>query len=259
MVCLQNLIIMPPRLHTRLPAVHSRLSLGPCRMIGGQDLLRGHNIMPIWVTCAPSMRHWRQSMDPHIGPKPFYALRSEAPRWQPRSHPPALVRAFWRPLQRPTHRAGVFTSQDSRSGCEAEAWQPFHSWRDQESHMQLNHQALMAFQQKSISTGEEQFGGWWKHQECIVTYVARLSQLAFPGKATRFFRKSKWDNTVVKKNKKIKIPYLFSSHTKLHTRLPNIIRPHTTFSRQKTTGLFPSHQNTPRPPVKKNPISLTFT
>ena len=42
---------------TRLPAVHSRISLGPCRMIGGQDLPGGHNGMLIWVTCAPSMRH----------------------------------------------------------------------------------------------------------------------------------------------------------------------------------------------------------
>ena len=35
-----NLMIKLPRLHTRLPAVHSGLSLGPCRMIGGQDLPR---------------------------------------------------------------------------------------------------------------------------------------------------------------------------------------------------------------------------
>ena len=44
-ICLQNLVIKLPRLHTILPAVHSRLSLGPCRMIGGQDLPRGHNGM----------------------------------------------------------------------------------------------------------------------------------------------------------------------------------------------------------------------
>ena len=55
--CLQNLMIKLPRLHTRLLAVHSRLSLGPCRMIGGQDLQREHNGMLIWVTCVLSMRH----------------------------------------------------------------------------------------------------------------------------------------------------------------------------------------------------------
>ena len=56
-LCLQNLMIKLPRLHTRLPAVHSRQSLGPCRMIGGQDLPRGHNGLLTWVTCAPSTRH----------------------------------------------------------------------------------------------------------------------------------------------------------------------------------------------------------
>ena len=56
-VCLQNLMVKLPRLHIRLPAVYSRPSFGPCRMIGGQDLLRGQNGMPTWMTCAPSMRH----------------------------------------------------------------------------------------------------------------------------------------------------------------------------------------------------------
>ena len=53
-ICLQNLMIKLPRLHTKLPAVHSRQSLGPCRMIGGQDLPRGHNGMLTWVTCTPT-------------------------------------------------------------------------------------------------------------------------------------------------------------------------------------------------------------
>ncbi len=51
-ICLQNLMIKLPRLRTRLPAVHSKLSLAPCRMIAGQDLSRGHNGMLTWVTCA---------------------------------------------------------------------------------------------------------------------------------------------------------------------------------------------------------------
>ena len=55
--CLQNLMINLPRLHTRPLAVQSRLSLGQCRMIGGQDLPRGHNGMLTWVTCAPSTSH----------------------------------------------------------------------------------------------------------------------------------------------------------------------------------------------------------
>ena len=37
-ICWQNLMIKLPRMHARLPAVHSRLSLGPCRIIGRQDL-----------------------------------------------------------------------------------------------------------------------------------------------------------------------------------------------------------------------------
>ena len=56
-ICLQHLMIKLPRLHTRLLAVHSRLSLGPCRMIGGQDLPRGLNGILTWVTRAPSTRH----------------------------------------------------------------------------------------------------------------------------------------------------------------------------------------------------------
>ena len=47
-VCLQNLMIKLSRLHTRLPS-HSRLSLGPCKLIVGQRLLRGHNAMLTWV------------------------------------------------------------------------------------------------------------------------------------------------------------------------------------------------------------------
>ena len=78
-ICLQNLMIKLPRLHTRLPAVHFRLSLGPCRMIGGQDLPRGHNSMLTWVTCAPSTKYRRPSMGPHIRSKPLYALRMEVP------------------------------------------------------------------------------------------------------------------------------------------------------------------------------------
>ena len=50
-------VIKLPRLHTRPPAVHSKLSLGLYRMTGGQHLLRGHNAMLTWVTSAPSMRH----------------------------------------------------------------------------------------------------------------------------------------------------------------------------------------------------------
>ena len=59
--CHNHLLAKPmiklPSLNTRLPAVHSRLSLGPCRMIGGQDLPLGHNRMLTRVTCASSTRH----------------------------------------------------------------------------------------------------------------------------------------------------------------------------------------------------------
>ena len=56
-VCLQYVMIKPLRLHTRVPAVHSRPSLGPCRMIGRLQFLSRHNAMLTWATCAPSMRH----------------------------------------------------------------------------------------------------------------------------------------------------------------------------------------------------------
>ena len=46
-----------------------------------------------------------------------------------------------------------------------------------------------------------------KHPACTVGWVARLSQLAFPGEGMPNFprEKSYWDNTVVKSNKKIKV------------------------------------------------------
>ena len=83
-ICLQNLMVKLQRLHARLPTVHSRLNLGPCRTIGGQDLQRGLNGMLIWVTCAPSTQHWRLSMDPNIRSKPLYTLQMEVPCWQTR-------------------------------------------------------------------------------------------------------------------------------------------------------------------------------
>ena len=49
-VCLQNLVFKLSTLQTKLLAVYSRLSLGQCRMIGGQDLSRGDNGMLTWVT-----------------------------------------------------------------------------------------------------------------------------------------------------------------------------------------------------------------
>ena len=120
-ICLQNLMIKLPRLHIRLPAVDSRLRLGPCRMIGGQDLLRGHNGMLIWVTCAPSTRPWRRLRTLTSDPIPSTLFGWKNPADRQGSHPPALVRAFRGPLQWPTHSAGVFTSQDSPRGLEAGA------------------------------------------------------------------------------------------------------------------------------------------
>ena len=56
-VCLSNLMIKLTRLHTILSDVHSKLNSGLYRMIGGQHLMRRHNAMLTWVTCATSMRH----------------------------------------------------------------------------------------------------------------------------------------------------------------------------------------------------------
>ena len=90
-ICLQNLMIKLPRLHTRLPAVHSRPRLGPCRIIGGQDLPRGHNGMLTWVTWAPSTRRlWTLISDP--SPSTLFGWKYPADKQG--SHSPALVRAF---------------------------------------------------------------------------------------------------------------------------------------------------------------------
>ena len=71
-----HLMIKVPRLHARLPVVHSKLRSGLCRMIGGQHLLRGHNVTLTRETRAPCMGH---STDPRIRSKPLYALRTEIP------------------------------------------------------------------------------------------------------------------------------------------------------------------------------------
>ena len=42
-LCLQNLMIKLPRLHQYITRVCLQLSLEPCGIIGGQQLLRGHN------------------------------------------------------------------------------------------------------------------------------------------------------------------------------------------------------------------------
>ena len=74
-ICLQNLMI-------KLPEVDYRLSLGPCRMVGGQDSPRGHNSMLTWVTCAPSTLFiWKYPAD------------------RQGSHSKALVRVFQWPVQ----------------------------------------------------------------------------------------------------------------------------------------------------------------
>ena len=54
-------------------------------------------------------------------PSPTTLFGRKYPADRQDSHHPALVRAFRRPLQRPTHRAGVFTGQDSPSGRKAGA------------------------------------------------------------------------------------------------------------------------------------------
>ena len=152
-VFLKNLMIKLPKLHTRLLAVHSRLSLGPCRMISGQDLLRGHNGMLTLVTCASPVRHWRLSVDPHIRSKPLYALQMEVPSWQTR---------------KPSSSAGqsILNASSATSAlCRSLLWPRFPKWvwslcwmthplmkrsrKPQCSWWWASHLALMAFQQKS--------------------------------------------------------------------------------------------------------------
>ena len=70
-----------------------------------------------------------------------------------------LVRTFQRPLQWATHCAGVFTFQDSPSGCEAGAcWSTPHKHK-RKATLQLkaeSHLTLMASKQKSVSMREKQ-------------------------------------------------------------------------------------------------------
>ena len=61
-------------------------------------------------------------MDPHIRSKPLYALRTEVSCWQPRKPSSSAGQTFWRPLQRPTLCAGVFTGH-RESYHVAEGWQ----------------------------------------------------------------------------------------------------------------------------------------
>ena len=98
-ICLQNLMIKLPRLHTRLPAVHSRPSLGPCRMIGGQDFPRGHNGMLTWMTCSFCEALKAVQGPSHQIQSPLRSFGWKYPADRQGSHSPALVRAFQGPLQ----------------------------------------------------------------------------------------------------------------------------------------------------------------
>ena len=161
-ICLHNLINKPPRLR----AVHSRLSLGPCRMIGGQDLQRGHKVCwHVWhahLLRGTEGRLWTLTS----GPRPSTLFLWKYPADKQGSHPPALVRAFRRHLQWPTHCAGVFTGQESPSGCEAGAGWPIHSWRDQESH--------------NAAEGRRVTWHWW-HSVCLsLSHTHKITKAFFP-------------------------------------------------------------------------------
>ena len=59
-------------------------------------------------------RLWALTSDPSPSTLPGWKYPADGQR----SHPSALVRAFRRPRQRPTHGAGVIMSQDSTSKCD---------------------------------------------------------------------------------------------------------------------------------------------
>ena len=156
-ICLQNLMIKLPRLHTRLPAVNSWLSLRPCRMIGGQDLPRGHNRMLTWV-----MRAFDEAL------KAVYGHQIQAP----------LHSSDWSTLLTDTdailqcwseHSEGLFSDWRTVQGLHQPRfpkWTWSWTWmahplmkrsgKPQCSWRWASHLALMAFQQKSISIGEKQ-------------------------------------------------------------------------------------------------------
>ena len=64
------------------------------------------------------MRAFQEALNaltPDLSPSTLFGWKYPADRQ--RSHPPALVRAFRKPLQRPSQCAGVFTGQGCTSGC----------------------------------------------------------------------------------------------------------------------------------------------
>ena len=135
---MQNLIIKLPRLHTRLAAVHSKLSLGPCRRIGGQHLLRGHNNILAWVKLHACLLNvwgtlgclWNLTSDksPALSPGGGALLTGKESIFQCWSeHFEGLFSDHW------TYCAGVITGQEPPSGCKFWPWWPTPMWGDQES------------------------------------------------------------------------------------------------------------------------------
>ena len=200
------------RLHTRQPAVHSRLSFGPCRMIGGQDLLRRHNSMLTLVIWPPSTSHCRPSMDPHIRSKPLYALRMEIPCLQ---------------IRKPSFSAGQSISKVSSATdalCRSLHWPRSPRWTRSWSWMThplvkrsrklqcswrwASHLALMIFQQKSVSTGEK---------PCLISFricsptVGRMDSSAGPQGCSHCL-------SVQKQGRKIWLLKLSRHHPTLHCR-----------------------------------------
>ena len=72
----------------------------------------------------PSVRHWKSSVGLHIDASPSTLSGWMYPIKRQRSHPPALVRALRRPLQRQKHCARVFTGQDSQVDVKLELDDP---------------------------------------------------------------------------------------------------------------------------------------
>ena len=92
-ICLQNLMIRRPRLHTRLPAVHSRLSLGPCK----KNLWTGLAERTQRYVDKGDMRAFYDALKAVYGPSTLFGWKYPADRQG--SHSPVLVRAFRGPFQ----------------------------------------------------------------------------------------------------------------------------------------------------------------
>ena len=157
-VCLQNLMIKLPRLHTTYKTACSMwLDSGQCRMIGGQHLLTGHNAM-LTIT------HW-QGWHVHLlcclwiltlDPSPSVLFGQKYPADRQKSHPPEylgglfMTNALWTSDHWPRFPKWMWSWSWMIHPLMKRSRKPQCSWK------WPSHLVLIASKQKYISSVEKQ-------------------------------------------------------------------------------------------------------